>query len=319
MLAVRESTDVSAARRAALRIAEGCGFDQTVCGNAGIVVTEAATNLLKHAGGGEIILRKSGRVLEIAAIDKGPGAADARLCFSDGYSTAGGKGTGLGAIARLTDFRDFYSVPGMGTVLVAHIGGTASEGAINVPYPGEDVCGDAWAIDTTAERWRMAVVDGLGHGIYAAEAARAAIELTGDARNGSPSVLIESMHLKVKGTRGAAAAAVDVSRTDNSVVFSGVGNVAGAILTGPQKRQQMISVNGTLGYDMRKPRQYSYPAEKNSLVVLHSDGLSTSWVLEKYPGLFGRHPAVIASVLFRDFRRLRDDATVVVKRIGIGA
>ena len=47
---------------------------------------------------------------------------------------------------------------------------------------------------------------------------------------------------------------------------------------------------------------------------MHSDGLGTRWDLAKYPGLAARHTALIAGVLYRDFQRGRDDATVVVLR-----
>jgi hypothetical protein len=47
---------------------------------------------------------------------------------------------------------------------------------------------------------------------------------------------------------------------------------------------------------------------------MHSDGLQTRWDLSKYPGLLARRPAVIAGILFRDFRRERDDASVLVAK-----
>ncbi len=49
--------------------------------------------------------------------------------------------------------------------------------------------------------------------------------------------------------------------------------------------------------------------------MLASDGVATSWQLDPYPGLSQKHPTLIAAVLFRDFSRRRDDATVVVIRI----
>ena len=66
---------------------------------------------------------------------------------------------------------------------------------------------------------------------------------------------------------------------------------------------------------MGRARQYEYPFEPDWLLILHSDGLSANWSFDKYPGLFHRHPSVIAGVLFRDFRRQRDDATVIVMRL----
>ena len=45
---------------------------------------------------------------------------------------------------------------------------------------------------------------------------------------------------------------------------------------------------------------------------MHSDGLQSKWDLSGYAGLLSRHPAIICGALIRDFRRQRDDASVVV-------
>src|SRR5205807_9230792 len=129
-------------------------------GKVALVVTEAAKNLLKHAGGGQVILRplERGGVagIEMLALDKGPGIANLTRSFEDGYSTAGTAGTGLGAIARLSDEIDIYTRPGRGTVLMAQIwnrnsGGLISAtpprfrvGGVCVPLPGETQSGDSW-------------------------------------------------------------------------------------------------------------------------------------------------------------------------------
>jgi hypothetical protein len=47
-------------------------------------------------------------------------------------------------------------------------------------------------------------------------------------------------------------------------------------------------------------------------LVLYSDGLTTHWDLNAYPGLISRHPSLIAGVLYRDFNRGNDDVSVVV-------
>ncbi len=57
---------------------------------------------------------------------------------------------------------------------------------------------------------------------------------------------------------------------------------------------------------------YAFPAD--ALLVMHSDGLGSRWTLEAYPGLVRRHPALIAGILYRDFKRGRDDVSVVVAR-----
>jgi serine phosphatase RsbU (regulator of sigma subunit) len=185
-------------------------------------------------------------------------------------------------------------------------------GAVNVAYPGEEVCGDAWLFAQTAARTRIAVADGLGHGVFAAEASREAIRME-QTRNRTPAESIEDAHLALRATRGAAMSVVDVEFEAQRATCAGAGNVAASILT-EGIRRQMVTVNGTLGHEMVRVRQYDYPFPSGSVLVLHSDGISANWSLDKYPGLLRKHTSVLAAVLFRDFRRTRDDATVVVAR-----
>ena len=110
---VSESSAAGEARRVAMELAEGLGFHSVKIGEVGIIVTEMANNLWRHAGEGEIIFRNltalgkmpsSPRIngLEILALDKGPGMSDVEKCLRDGYSTGGSTGIGLGAVARLS-------------------------------------------------------------------------------------------------------------------------------------------------------------------------------------------------------------------------
>jgi hypothetical protein len=52
------------------------------------------------------------------------------------------------------------------------------------------------------------------------------------------------------------------------------------------------------------------------MLLMFSDGLGSKTSAAGYPGLQNRHPALMAGVLFRDFRRTRDDNTVLVAPIG---
>jgi hypothetical protein len=82
-------------------------------------------------------------------------------------------------------------------------------------------------------------------------------------------------------------------------------------------RRQMVSMNGTLGHQIPAVQSFQYPLPPEGLIIVHSDGIDTHWSFSDYPGLLQKHPSVVAGVLFRDFRRLRDDATVVVLRARI--
>ena len=320
---VTERSQVSAARIEARDLARAAGFSEEDEYRAGLVVTELATNLVKHAAeGGEILLRVIGSSgaseLEVLAIDRGPGIGDINRALQDGVSSGDSPGTGLGAIRRLSDTFDIHSSPA-GTVSLARIAAgrrpSASLpvilGAVSVPLSGEPVCGDLWSATPYGDGMTIIVVEGLGHGAGAHEAARAVLAAADPMAD--PHIALERMHRAVGHTRGAAAAIARVRPGAHTVVFAGIGNVSGLVSAGGSQRQ-MVSSNGTLGLQAQSVREYTYPWPADSVLVLFSDGLTSHWTLERYPGLSQRHPALIAAVLYRDHSRRRDDVTVVVAR-----
>lgn len=352
---VSEQSQVSEARRAATDLARRAGFDEAGAGRVAIVATELATNLVKHGGGGRLLAGLSGAPeaggglpargrpgagdagVELIAVDRGPGIADLGAALRDGYSTAGSAGRGLGAIRRQAHALHVYSRPGAGTALLVWLGAahpprTAAGGgalpakgddwgAVCVPKPGEEVCGDDWQVHppsgaTAGADRTVMVVDGLGHGPHAAEAATAAVRLFNERAGLPPAAIMEALHARLRATRGAA---VSIARFDPArrvVVFCGVGNVAGALVSpGTGQVRRMLSHNGTVGHAARRIQEVEYPypdASDAPVVVLHSDGISANWSLDAYPGLLAEHPGLVAAVLYRDFGRGRDDAAVVV-------
>lgn len=324
---IREQTHVAEVRRAVQSMASTLSFDETTAGNAGLIVTEAARNVLKHAGGGHLLIRpivsENSAGIEMLALDKGPGIADLGRCFEDGYSTAGTSGTGLGAIARLSTVQEIYSLRDRGTVLMSQVwkrnGAQVTPprfgvGGVCVALRGEEDCGDGWIFQEGARGVRLTVADGLGHGRFAADAAQAAVFAARQHVDESPPALLERIHGALRATRGAAVAVAEVHPQSKTVRFAGVGNIAAAVIpqSGPLRR--LVSFAGTAGHEVRKIVEFSYPWDSRSLLLMHSDGLQTHWSLDSYPGLFERHPSVIAGVLYRDFSRGRDDVTVVVAR-----
>jgi anti-sigma regulatory factor (Ser/Thr protein kinase) len=323
-VSVADRSQIAEARRVASDLARDMGFDLGDVGRVAIVVTEAATNLVKHAGRGEILLQsladEGWRGVEVVALDRGPGINNVDEALRDGFSTAGSMGTGLGAIFRQSSAFDIHSVPGVGTGLLARfwIGPNARDmgdaiGGVSVPKPGEDVCGDSWAVTRNADRVRLFLADGLGHGPLAAEPATRAREVFLDRPRLELPDVVRLMHDALRPTRGAAVAVADIDRGHKILRFAGVGNIAGRIFSGTSSRS-MVSIHGTLGHDLRRVQQFEYPWPSDGLLVMHSDGLTSSWNLERYRGLESRSPTLIASILYRDFKRGRDDTTVVVMR-----
>lgn len=326
-LAVGDRSHIPVTRQQAVRAAQAVRFDETDAHRVGIVATEMASNLVKHTHGqgGTMLLRRTARPapeIELIALDRGPGMADVGESLVDGHSTAGSGGTGLGAVQRLADDFDVYSQPGQGTVVWARLRpgrepapatGRYVVSGISVPMPGEEVCGDAWGMSLDRATLTLLLVDGLGHGLGASDAARAAVAAGTTQSVGSAAELLTAMHRGTGHTRGAAALVATVDLQTTVVSVAGVGNCAAAIL-GLDSVRRAASNGGILGHEIRQVRQYQYPWTDGAVLVLHSDGLTTHWSLDRYPGLRRRHPAVLAAVLYRDFQRGHDDATVIAAR-----
>ncbi len=330
-LRIVEASQVGEARRRAVALAQQLGFNDTETGKVALVATEAASNLVKHAREGELLLRslecRSILGIELLAVDQGPGMNPDR-CLEDGYSTAGSPGTGLGAIVRLSADSDIFSTPSSGTVLLARLWASQGYsqadqkmefGLVHVPKPGELVNGDAWAVQQEGSRCCCLLADGLGHGPLASEASRLAVRLFQENFRLRGPQMVQLLHSALRSTRGAALAVAEVDLHERVVRFTGVGNVAGVIIgcisrVAPGSTRSMISHNGTVGHQVPKVQEFVYSFPSGSLLILHSDGLSSRWNLEQYPGLIGRPPSVIAGLLYKDFKRGRDDATVLVAR-----
>jgi anti-sigma regulatory factor (Ser/Thr protein kinase) len=370
---IADASSVAFARRGASEAAQKCALNETDVGRLALIVTEAATNILKHAQHGEVLVRElppprdggapgaSGGV-EVLAIDRGPGIADVRAAFDDGRSTVGTSGTGLGAIRRLSDELSIYSQPRLGTIVRAAVrrrAPGASEarhapprasgtdiGGVSVPYPGEQVCGDAWGVEVDQHGLTVTVADGLGHGPDAHVAAAGAIHAVHRRAGRLPAQLMQYAHDALRSTRGAAVAIVRVDLARSQLSFSGTGNISAVVSgtghpvlvsaqtgtpraavpaasgrglePGERRSWQLSSRNGIVGHTMRDAQEFEVPWTRDALLILHSDGIGTRWDLSAYPGLQLQPAVVIAAALYRDFARGRDDATVVVVKADHG-
>ena len=156
------------------------------------------------------------------------------------------------------------------------------------------------------------VADGLGHGPEAAEASVEAVRLFHRYNGHRPPVLLDYIHGGLRATRGAAVSVARFEPASGKVVYSGVGNIAG-VIAGDGDLRRMVSMPGTAGHNARKIQPFEYPFTAG-LVILHSDGIASTWTLDRYPNLSARHPTLIAAVLYRDLTRHRDDATVLVAK-----
>ena len=325
VIGISDKSGVAEARRSVAELAAWADLDEETAGELALAVTEAGSNIFKHARGGAVVARilerGEARGVEVIAIDKGPGMANIAASMRDGHSTAGTPGGGLGALRRMTSGLEVWSRPGAGTLMRFEIWPKAAAaaapelvaGVITQEKAGEPVCGDGWTVVQGRGRLVVFVVDGLGHGPDAAKASRAAIDaVEKNAQREAPDI-IDAVHNALRSTRGAAGAVALLQPESELCVFCGIGNISASIRS-PGSNRSMVSHNGTLGHQVRKIQEFQYPFPKGSLLVMHSDGIATQWDLAAYPGIESRHPALVSAALYRDFNRGRDDLTVLTLR-----
>jgi anti-sigma regulatory factor (Ser/Thr protein kinase) len=329
LVQVTDPSGVSAARRMGAQCAEGLRMSENAVGRTALVTTELATNLVKHADGGVILFTPTDegpRGVSILSLDKGRGIHNIGVAMQDGYSTAGSPGTGLGAVERAATFVDFFSAPGHGTAVLCRVdeneragtqqtasAGRVVVGGICVAKPGEEEAGDGWEAVSTPESTTILVSDGLGHGEAAAMASIAAVRVLRERPGEKLEMLMHDLHAGLRSTRGAAVSVARIYPSAGRIDYTGVGNISAAIVNDDGVRRA-VTHSGIVGHEMRKVQMFSFPWKAGSVLILNTDGISNSWNLSSYPGLQAHHPDLIAAVLYRDFARSTDDATVVVAR-----
>jgi serine phosphatase RsbU (regulator of sigma subunit) len=221
---------------------------------------------------------------------------------------------------------EIYSAPAHGTAVYSRVeagergprpGDEAPPWcAISVPAPGETECGDGWMIMRSENYLSAVVADGLGHGPLAAKAANEAIRIFEKTPFSTPEIYLDAAHKGLHATRGAALACARVDLKNRTLLFAGVGNICASLVgRDTQMSRSLTSHNGTAGLQVGKLQQFEYQLLEGDLLLMHSDGLTSRWKLADYLGLSHRVPALIAAILYRDFKRGRDDTTVLVARL----
>lgn len=325
-MSVLEPEDVGAVRRAVNVAAVTHGI---VSGVPELIATELASNLLRHADGGEILFRALKSGMEILAIDRGPGLShdhvsgllrnDEPPSSAHHSPNSPGLGVGLSSVRRLSSTFDIYSRPGRGTVVLSRIQtpelGSSSRiaiGGIGVPIQGELESGDAWSY-IEADTFGVAVVDGLGHGPDAADAADAAIAALEAGYLSDVTSCMLTVHKALRATRGAVLSICVIDTVVGAVVYTGIGNVSGRIVSDGNS-VSMVTRDGVAGIGWEPPESMvmRYVWKSGSMLILFSDGLRSSWDPREYIDLQSHDPTLTAAVIFRDTLRNTDDATIVV-------
>ncbi|WP_329192615.1 MULTISPECIES: SpoIIE family protein phosphatase [unclassified Streptomyces] len=312
---------VHVAAETARAVARECALPGAMPDQAAVVASELASNIDKHARDGVLYVQPLplGGGLEVVAADRGPGIAEVARCLADGYTTTGTLGAGLGAVGRIATELAITSRTDTGTVVCARLALPGRREAARQPVglvclsaAGEEDCGDAAAVLDLGGARTALVVDGLGHGREAAEAAQAAVRSFRGAAEGTLPEIMAVMHRALRHSRGAAVALLRLRAGEAE--YCGIGNVRMVALSPDEVHHRLTGQPGVVGWRMPAPRTHRVPLTASTTTALHTDGIDLRWA-HTPPAHLLRLPApLLAATVAHGYHRTRDDATVVAAR-----
>ena len=326
---VADRSYVATLKKGISQLAIGAGFEKQRLNEIDLIVAEMASNLIKHATGGDIFVRSfhtaTNSGLELISIDNGPGMADPAKMMQDGVSTTSTLGHGLGSINRLADQAQLYSIKGWGTILLARIfiksvaGLTESPGfefrSFLVPKPSETLCGDGCYVKTTPTHIKIFLGDGLGHGPEAYAAVQTAINAFRICPDHRPVDILRYINRSVNKTRGLVGSVVVYNVANRTWTWCGVGNISTRLI-GAMTTKSFLSYNGIIGLNMPTTmNDHVLPFERGQLLLMGSDGLQSRWDQAKYPMIHRYDLIILAAALYKDYSRQMDDTSVLVGRM----
>ncbi|PKM77104.1 MAG: hypothetical protein CVU90_08875 [Firmicutes bacterium HGW-Firmicutes-15] len=324
---VSHASDISAARRMAREIACAIGFNPEVSEEIVLVVSELASNLHKHAKIGTLIftsISDGERIgLKIESNDNGPGIADIEQAITDGFSTAGSLGFGLGTVNRIMDEFNIISVQGLrkGTQIVCkkwlkNNVQSAEQCPLEVgvatrAHPLMVVNGDDYVIKQWGENLLVAVIDGLGHGPLAHKAAHTARQYIENHFDQPVSAIFNGVGRACRGTRGVVMALAKFEWGLEKLSFASIGNIETRVFEN-QEKLNIIVRRGVIGFNAPNPLVIQNSWNPKNIMVMHSDGMKSHWKWDDFPDLKDKSAMFIAQSLLNNLDREDDDATVVV-------
>jgi anti-sigma regulatory factor (Ser/Thr protein kinase) len=317
--------DLSAARLMARSMSTAIGFDERAVEEIALVVSELATNLVKHAKDGVLRLRRTeeaGRTgIRIDSEDQGPGIANVEQAIADDFSTVGSLGCGLGAVNRLMDEFDVASRPGAGTSIVckrwlrldipAALDCPLVFGVATRPCALMPVNGDSFVIKQWGESALVGVIDGVGHGQFAYRAAQTARHYVERHYDQPLADIFLGVARTCRATRGVVMGLARFDWGQGTLTYGSVGNIEARVFESPEPMNFVVP-RGILGLTARRPVVTQHRWAPSNVMVLYSDGLSTHWRWSDFPHLAEASATVAAQELLHAFSREADDATVVV-------
>ena len=324
---VSANADVSEIRRLMRRHAVHMGFSSTIAEELVLVASELGTNIVKHARSGTLIIRAISsdgqRGLEVEARDAGPGIPDYEDAATDGFTTTGSLGYGLGTVSRLSDDVTVSSLPGEGACISARkwLPDTVTTGAARCrldvgaatrPHPRMlGVNGDSFVICRSGPLTVVGVIDGVGHGQYAQRASSTARrEVEAHCSRGLDD-MFRNVGRACRSTRGVAMALARFDCETAVLELASVGNIEVRAWGVPEPIRYLVR-RGILGANAPTAAVTRQSWSDSAVLCMYSDGIRSHWTSHDVPSMDRMSATETAGWLLRHYARDEDDATVLV-------
>jgi len=180
------------------------------------------------------------------------------------------------------------------------------------PIKGGTYNGDMYLIKEFDHKVLISLIDGLGHGAFAAVAASKCVKCIEEHYHYGLKEIVEFCDIELRKTNGVVMGIVLIDFDYSSLIYAGVGNISASLIG--KKPVQFISMNGIVGYRLPVIKEYRYDYTSGDTILLYSDGISSK--VMHYPALRLKEHDVqeIAREIMTLFAKEEDDATVVVAR-----
>lgn len=182
------------------------------------------------------------------------------------------------------------------------------------PMEGEKVSGDLSMVRPSANGGVVvALVDGIGHGPAAAQAAKVAVATLAHQVNAPVEWMLECCHKELKNTRGAVLTVAAIDSSSGTMTWLGVGNVEARLLRADTLRPsaQLVLAAGIVGYDLPVLRPWSTSIFLGDVLIFTTDGIDRQY---DTAGCANKSPACIANHILSRYNKLTDDAMVLAAR-----
>lgn len=185
-------------------------------------------------------------------------------------------------------------------------------GTAGAPLGGHEPSGDRAVVTTFPAGALVALIDGLGHGREACEAALAAEQVLLSHPHDPVDELMRRCHDELRHTRGAVLSLASFNAEHSAMTWLGVGNVEALLVRAQTGASEAVSMRGgTLGYMLPPLTPRTLIVYPGDTLVLASDGIKHGFKHEVLPA---RSPQQIADEVLANWAKQTDDACVVVAR-----